>query len=149
MPIEPRSQVLDVPLSVHGAPDHAELCRLGVHPAELLDFSSNINAYGPSPAVLAAVVRTPLDRYPDDEALALRCALAEQLNVSPQCILAGNGVSELIWLVVLAFLRPLDRVLVFGPTFAEYQRMAELMRARLQIHRAQEKNRFVLSPAEI
>ncbi len=149
MPIEPRSQVLDVPLSVHGAPDHAELCRLGVHPAELLDFSSNINAYGPSPAVREAVVRTPLDRYPDDEALALRCALAEQLNVSPQCILAGNGVSELIWLVVLAFLRPLDRVLVFGPTFAEYQRMAELMRARLQIHRAQEKNRFVLSPAEI
>lgn len=149
MPIEQRSQGLDVPLAVHGAPDHAELRRLGLRPTDVLDFSSNINAYGPSPAVREAVARTPLDRYPDDEALALRDALAVHLGFSPQCILAGNGVSELIWLACLAFLRPLDRVLVFGPTFAEYERMAELMRARLQIHLAQEKNRFFLSAAEI
>lgn len=149
MPIEPRSQGLDVPLAVHGAPDHAELRRLGLCPTDVLDFSSNINAYGPSPAVWEAVARTPLDRYPDEETLALRDALAVHLGFSPQCILAGNGVSELIWLTCLAFLRPLDRVLVFGPTFAEYQRMAELMRARLQIHLAQEENRFALSPAEV
>jgi L-threonine-O-3-phosphate decarboxylase len=149
MPIKPRSQVLDVPLAVHGAPDHAELRRLGLRPAEVLDFSSNINAYGPSPAVRDAIARTPLDRYPDDEALALRAALAEHLGVSPQCILVGNGSSELIWLTSLAFLRPDDRVLVLGPTFAEYTRMAALMGARTTIQLAQEKIGFVLSPSEI
>jgi histidinol-phosphate aminotransferase len=149
MPIAPRSQVLDVPPAVHGAPDHAELRRLGLHSTELLDFSSNINAYGPSPKVRDAVARTPLDRYPDDEALALRAALAEQLQVSLSNILVGNGSLELIWLASLAFLRPLDRVLVVGPTFAEYARMAGLAGARLRYHLAQEENKFALSPSEI
>src|SRR5262245_5004352 len=124
MPITPRSQVLDVPLAVHGAPDSAELRRFGVHPEELLDFSSNINTYGPSPKVREAVAQTPMDRYPDHDALALRTTLAEYLGIAPQCILAGNGSAELIWLASLAFLRPHDRVLVLGPTFAEYARMA-------------------------
>jgi histidinol-phosphate aminotransferase len=149
MPIKPRSQVLDVPLAMHGAPDLAELRRLGLHPAEVLDFSSNINAYGPSPAVREAIARTPLDRYPDDEALALRAALAEHLCVSPQCVLAANGSSELIWLATLAFLRPLDRVLVLGPTFAEYERMAALLGAHVKTLLAKEENGFALSPSQI
>jgi threonine-phosphate decarboxylase len=149
MPITPRSQVLDAPLAVHGAPDLAELHRFGVHPAELLDFSSNINAYGPSPRVREAVARTPLDRYPDHEALDLRAALAEHLGVAPECILAGNGTSELIWLASFAFLRPLDRVLVLGPTFAEYARMAVLAGTCLKIHLTKEENGFAPSPPEI
>lgn len=149
MPVVPRSQVLDVPLAVHGAPDHAELRRLGLLSEELLDFSSNVNAYGPSPKVGEAVARTALDRYPDDKALTLRATLAEQLGVAPQCILAGNGSSELIWLASLAFLRPLDRVLVLGPTFAEYGRMAALVGVRLKNHLATQENGFVLSPSDV
>jgi L-threonine-O-3-phosphate decarboxylase len=149
MPIKPRSQVLDVPLAVHGAPDHTELRRLGLRRDEVLDFSSNINAYGPSPAVRDAIARTPLDRYPDDEALSLRSALAEHLGSSPPCILVGNGSSELIWLAALAFLCPQDRVLVLGPTFAEYAHMAALMGANLRIHFAQEKSGFALSTSGI
>jgi threonine-phosphate decarboxylase len=149
MSVELRSPVRDVPLAVHGAPDHAELRRLGLRPADVLDFSSNINAYGPSPLVRDAIARTPLDCYPDDETLALRATLAEHLNVSPQCILVGNGSSEVIWLAALAFLRPLDRMLILGPTYAEYGRVAALMGARLKIPLAQEKNDFVLPPAEI
>jgi len=139
----------DVPLAVHGAPDYGELRQLGLRPTEVLDFSSNINAYGPSPAVREAVARTPLDRYPDNDALALRGALAEHLGVSPRCVLAANGSSELIWLASLAFLRPFDRVLVLGPTFAEYERMAALRGTCLKIHRAEEKDHFALSPATI
>ena len=149
MAIKPRSQVLDVPLVVHGAPDHAELCRLGLHPAEVLDFSSNINAYGPSPAVWEAIARTPLDRYPDNETLALRATLAEHLGVSTQCVLAANGSSELIWLAALTFLRPLDHVLVLGPTFAEYERVAALLGADVEILLAKEENGFALSPSQI
>lgn len=149
MSIKPHSQELDVPLAVHGAPDHAELHRLGLRPEGILDFSSNINAYGPSPAVREAVARTPLERYPDDEALALRATLAEHLRVSPQCILAANGCSELIWLTSLVFLRPHDRVLVLGPTFAEYTRMTALRGASLRIQLTQEINGFALSASEI
>jgi histidinol-phosphate aminotransferase len=149
VPIPPRSPVKEVPLAVHGAPDHVELRRMGLDPAAVLDFSSNINAYGPSPAVRDAVARTPLDRYPDDGALALRAALSEHLGVSSSRILVGNGSAELIWLVVLAFLRPLDRVLILGPTFAEYERIAALMGAHVQSLLAKEENNFALSPSEI
>src|SRR5262249_15505088 len=58
--------------------------------------------------------------------LALRSALAQTLNVSPQRILPGNGVSELVLLAVLAFLKPGNTVLIFAPTFAEYARTARL-----------------------
>ncbi len=149
MPVKPRLEVLDVPPAVHGGLDRAELRRLGLHPAEVLDFSSNTNAYGPSPAVRDAIAQTPLDRYPDDEALALRVALAEHLGVPPPCILAGNGSSELIWLAALAFLQPLDRVLILGPTYAEYERTAALLGAQVETLLAKEENGFTLSPAEI
>jgi histidinol-phosphate aminotransferase len=149
MPIAPRSQVRDVPLAVHGAPDTAELRRFGLRAEELLDFSSNINAYGPSPKVGEAVSRTPLDRYPDQEALTLCAVLAEYLGITPLCILAGNGSAELIWLASWAFLRPSDRVLVLGPTFSEYARMAALMGADVKIHLAKEENSFALSPTEV
>jgi L-threonine-O-3-phosphate decarboxylase len=147
--MQPRSHVRDVPHAVHGTPDHAELRRLGLRPVDVLDFSSNINAYGPSPAVRDAVARTPLDRYPDNEALALRAAVAEHLGVPPPHILMANGSSELIWLAALAFLHPGDRVLILGPTFAEYARMAALRDARLRIHLAPEEKCFAPSPDEV
>lgn len=149
MAIQARSQIWEVPIAVHGAPDHAELRRLGLRPADILDFSSNINAYGPSPTMREVIARTPLDRYPDEEALALRAAVGEHLGVEPQRVLAGNGSSELIWLAASALLRPHDRVLVFGPTFAEYGRMAALMSTDLKEQLAAESNNFILSPSEI
>jgi histidinol-phosphate aminotransferase len=127
---EPRPEVLGVPPAVHGAPDFGELRELGIGPADVLDFSANVNPYGPSPAVRAAVAGSPLDRYPDRECLDLRAALAESLGVAPGCILPGNGASELIWLVALAFVRPGSRVLVLGPTFCEYDRAARLLGGR-------------------
>src|SRR4051812_10177789 len=105
----PPCGVRDALPAVHGGPDLEELGRLGLDPAGVLDFSANVNPYGPAPAVREAVADVPLDRYPDREAIALRAALAEALGVRPAQVLAGNGASELIWLAALAFLRPGDR----------------------------------------
>jgi histidinol-phosphate aminotransferase len=131
MPPEPRRPVLHVPPAVHGALDFAELHRLGIDPDEVLDFSSNTNPYGPSPAVRAALANVPLDRYPDRESLALRAALADFLGVRAGRIVVGNGASELIALVALAFVRPDSYVLIGGPTYGEYERAARLMNGRV------------------
>jgi L-threonine-O-3-phosphate decarboxylase len=133
----------------HGAPDYAELERLGLDPEGVLDFSVNSNPYGPSPAVREAVDHVPLDRYPDRESLALRHALAERLDVAPARIVAGNGTAELIWLVAIAFLQPKDRVLVVGPTFGEYGRTAALMGAQVQMWIARPEREFVADPEEV
>jgi L-threonine-O-3-phosphate decarboxylase len=133
----------------HGALDYAELERLGLDPEGVLDFSVNSNAYGPSPAVREAVARVPLDRYPDREALALRRALAERLDMAPVRLVVGNGTAELIWLVAFAFLQPKDRVLVSGPTFGEYRRAASLMGAQVQMWIAGPEQEFVADPEEV
>jgi L-threonine-O-3-phosphate decarboxylase len=111
---------------VHGGPDHAELAAAGLDPAGVIDFSANVNPYGPPPGVTAAVRRAALDRYPDRECLALRRALAARLGVDAGWIVCGNGAAELIHLLARITLRAGDTVVVAGPTFGEYARAARL-----------------------
>src|SRR5262245_66034232 len=105
---EPRPELLQIPDAVHGALDFAELDRLGLTPEAVVDFSVNGNPYGPSPRVRAAMAQVPYDRYPDREVHALRRVLATHLDVMPDHILVGNGSTELVWLVALAFVRAGD-----------------------------------------
>ena len=117
--------------------DPAELKRLGLSPADLVDFSVNSNPFGPSPRVLAAMQRVDISSYPDRHCTALRDVLAQINQVSSQEILVGNGTAELIWLAVISLLRPGDEVLIAGPTFGEYQRAAAAVGARITVIRAQ------------
>jgi histidinol-phosphate aminotransferase len=134
----------------HGAPDYVELEALGLAPGDVLDFSVNSNPYGPSPMVDQALRAVALDRYPDREAIALRRALARYHgDVSLSQIVVGNGTAELIWLVAQAFLRPGDRVLIVGPTFGEYQRVAALMGAEVVTWTASTKRAFAIEPEEV
>lgn len=118
-------------------------------PDQVLDFSANSNPYGPSPAVREALAGVPLDRYPDREALALRRALAGRLGIALDQITVGNGTAELLWLVASAFLRSGDRVLVLGPTFGEYARVAALVGARIETLTTQAEQNFVADPDEV
>ena len=121
---------------VHGALNHAELHVLGLEPHAVLDFSSNINPFGPPPRVrhvLAALDPAP---YPDRGCNELRHALAEHHNCMPNELLVGNGSNELIHLVARALLRPGDTVLVIEPTFAEYAHAARLAGAKIISWRA-------------
>jgi histidinol-phosphate aminotransferase len=121
----------------------------GFAPEDVLDFSVNGNPYGPPPGVRKALQAVPLDRYPDRDALALRRALSEHLDVSPQRIMAGNGTAELIWLIALAFVRSGDRMLVLEPTFGEYARAVTLMGAQVETWRARPESDFVIEPDQV
>ena len=80
---EPRPEAADAPPSVHGALDFGELQGLGLRPDDVLDFSANVNPYGPSPAVREALAGVPLDRYPDRECLELGAALRSRWACLP------------------------------------------------------------------
>ncbi len=142
----PRPAILAIPPVPHGAIMPAELERLGLDTEQVLDFSANINPYGPPPGVREALLTPSIARYPDPEALALRRALAHHLNQPESHILVGNGVSELIWLTALAFLEPGDRVLIVGPTYGEYARAAHLMAAEVIEWRASPQEDFAIDP---
>ena len=135
--------------AVHGALDFGELERAGLSPDSVIDFSVNSNPFGPSPVVRAALEKTPLDRYPDRESLALHRALAERLDVSPNQIVVGNGTAELIWLAAFAFVKNRENVLILGPTFGEYERAVHLMLATPQLWNALPATGFAIELAEI
>jgi histidinol-phosphate aminotransferase len=136
MPIHPRPEVEKLIPAIHGGPDYAELAALGLSPDEVIDFSANANPYGPSPQVRTALAGVPLDRYPDDQAIALRERLAQVHGLTPDHIIVGNGTAELIWLLGMAYLQRGDPVVIIGPTFGEYRAAAGLMGARVTEYRA-------------
>ncbi|MBN1438827.1 MAG: threonine-phosphate decarboxylase [Anaerolineales bacterium] len=131
----------------HGGIDSAELEALGLRPESIIDFSSNVNPFGPFPGVREALETVRLDRYPDRESHALRRALAARIGVPPDQILAGNGAAELIGLAASAFLRPGDEVLILAPTFSEYERASRRMGARPRFWTASAEDGFRLDPS--
>ena len=84
---------------VHGGIDPRELAELGVTAGEVIDFSVNINPYGPAPSVIEAIRSAALDRYPEPTARAAREALAELDGVED----AGRGAR---FFCALALARP-------------------------------------------
>lgn len=105
---------------VHGALRVAELDRLGLDPAEVIDFSASISPLGPSPRVLRAVREVDLSAYPDPDCLRLRRALSRRLGVPEEGILVGNGSTELIHLLARSHLRRGREACIFAPGFGEY-----------------------------
>jgi histidinol-phosphate aminotransferase len=92
----------------------------------------NENPLGPGPELVAAIARAvaeaapELNRYPDREAVALRCDLAVYLGhgLGPANIWAGNGSNEVMAHLFRAFAGP-DRVaLSFPPTYSMYPEYA-------------------------
>lgn len=116
---------------VHGGIDREELRAFGLRPEEVIDFSVNVNPLGPPPAVREVLASLDPSTYPDPQCRELRQAVARQLGVGPDNILAGNGSTDLIHVLARALLRPGERCLLFAPTFGEYEAAARLAGARV------------------
>ncbi len=128
----------------HGAIDHSEMKRRGIDPRDVIDFSSNVNPFGPSPRVREAVCNSILDRYPDRECLRLRETIAEREAITIDRIAVGNGSSELLQSLAQLLLRPGDDVLIVGPTYGEYARASRLTGARVEQCRATPESGFAV-----
>ncbi len=89
---------------------------------EHLDFSVNINPWGPPESVASIFGGSGqrAERYPDIEASELKKEVARFHGIKPAQVLAGNGSSELIYLA--AQLRSGKRGVIFTPAFSEYER---------------------------
>lgn len=115
----------------HGGLHPRELREYGFAPEDILDFSVNSNPFGPSPKVLEALKAVDISTYPERDSHALVSALATLNGVEEDQIMVGNGTSELIWLASHASLEPGEAVLIIGPTFGEYARVALALGAKV------------------
>jgi len=141
-PFSAREFLAKIASAHHGALNYAELAQKGISPADVLDFSSNVNPFGPPAGVADALLSADLIGYPDRESLSLRRLLAERHGAGMAQIVVGNGTAELIWLVCFAFLQAGDVVLQAAPTFGEYARCARLMGAEVVSVWAKESDGF-------
>jgi threonine-phosphate decarboxylase len=114
----------------------------------LLDFSTSLNPLGPPPAVYRALRRqlqggAALEHYPDPACTVLRERLVALHGVAPNQVVLGNGSSELIQAIPLAFC--CRRVAIVEPTYTEYLRASLLARAAVT-HWLAEGDDFVPEP---
>lgn len=133
----------------HGGSREGELRALGIDPSEIVDFSVNVNPYGPSAAVVRAIREASIERYPDPTAWAARQALAETCAVDADEVVLGNGAADLLWTLARVLLRPSATVLVVEPTFSEFRSAALSMEARVFEWRARAIDGFAVDLAEV
>ena len=121
---------------------HQAAMRLGMPLKDLIVLSRNENPYGPSPAVGAALQEGPFHRYPDSRPFLE--ALAGYTGFSPEWLVAGAGMDEIISTICRIFLGRGDRALIPVPTYNYYALAAGLCGARPEYQTRAES--FALHP---
>lgn len=112
---------------------------------DVLDFSVNVNPYGPSEEVLEAAKRSmdEVSLYPDSQCRRLRKRLAEKKSLPEEYFLFGNGAAELFFSVVLAE-KP-KKALLPIPAFAEYEQALRTVGCEIIYHELKRENNFALT----
>lgn len=100
--------------------------KAGRSPGDILDFSANINPLGPPdwlrPLISSRV--SSLAHYPDPQCTELIHAFAQKFEIPPDEVIAGNGSTEILYLLPRVI--QASRVLVPVPSYADYATAAEL-----------------------
>jgi len=102
----------------------------------VIKLNTNENPYPPSPKVMEAVRALGTDalrKYPDPSSAAFREACAKRYGCpSADWVLAGNGMDELLALVIRTFVDPGEDVLAGYPTYSLYEVLCQLHGCRMR-----------------
>lgn len=142
----------------HGGNVWQAAAELGCSVEEIIDFSSSVNPFGPPDWVYSLIDRkkTAIAHYPDPFCSALRDRIASSYGISQSEILAGNGTSELLYLLPRALNS--ERAVIPVPSYVDYEysaraaRLAVLnipMEGRFGFRLPTEKLQAVLRPGDI
>lgn len=112
----------------------------------VIDFSANLNPYGPPARVLEGFRDADVSRYPDPEYTNLRSRLAERLGVEARHVGIGNGSAEILFCLARAFVRPGDAALALAPAFGDYTAALAAAGAGIVEEHASEASGFVWEP---
>ncbi|MCY3024072.1 MAG: cobyric acid synthase [Planctomycetota bacterium] len=116
----------------------------GLPAAQLLDFSANLNPLGPPEWLRPAISSTvsSLVNYPDPENTALVAAVAARYGARADEVLAGNGSTELLYLLPPAL--EAGRAVIPVPCYSDYARAARLAGCPIVSVPLREADGFVL-----
>ncbi len=120
--MNPRQHVQNIEHCVHG----------GCSIRGIKDFSVNLNPYGPPDFVFDALKAgiEEIRHYPDVECTALKTRIARKFGCSQSEILVAAGVTELIQLIAIGFVK--TRAIIPAHTYGEYERAVRIAGAAVK-----------------
>jgi len=126
--LDKTEKIKDHPMSApHGGNLTTAVLATGLEREDFLDFSVNLNPLG-LPSCVQTICSHAIDllsEYPDPNYGELKRALANALDVSTDCVMVGNGSTELIYLLPHLLERGKE-ILIVAPCFSEYERAFQL-----------------------
>jgi histidinol-phosphate/aromatic aminotransferase/cobyric acid decarboxylase-like protein len=103
----------------------------GGAPAGWLELSANLAPHGTPEAVRNAIARASYSAYADLDATAAERHLAAESRVDPSWVMLTAGATEALRLAMDALIEPGETVVIVGPTYGEYARVAARRGARV------------------
>lgn len=94
--------------------------------SDLIDFSANINPMGP-PNWMSSLIQSEVENlvhYPDPRASQLVASLADHYGVDTEEVLAGNGSTEILYMVPRIVGK--QRAIVPVPSYVDYAKVSYL-----------------------
>ncbi len=134
------------PVTGHGG-DVVRLAReRGIEPAAIIDFSANLNPLGPPDWLREVLSRaiSELGHYPDPGCTSFLEALSRRFDVPSETLVAGNGTSELIF--VLPRVLEKTRALIPSPAYIDYRRAAVQHGVQVEEPVLSEEHGFAIDP---
>ncbi len=89
---------------------------------DIIKLASNENPLGPSPMAMEAIKRAAgrVNLYPDGNAFYLKNELAEHLEITPECLIFGNGSHDVLQIIGETYISPDDEVIYSESAFLVY-----------------------------
>jgi threonine-phosphate decarboxylase len=128
----------------HGGDVWGAARRRGISVRGIVDFSASINPLGLAPEARRRLKRDIdlIGHYPDKRQEELRALIASREGVHPDCILFGNGATQLIHCIPRA--RACRKAMIIEPSFSEYRAAAESRGAKVVEFRTEAEKSFEL-----
>ena len=146
-------QVMNTKPQFHGSDLETVEAYYHIPKEQIVSFGANVNPLGLSKNVKEKLAQNldVLSSYPDRNYSELKKSISTYLGKqcentsdapSPECIIVGNGSTELISLLIQTK-RP-KKALLLGPTYSEYSRELSLIGSTLEYYCLKEENDFHL-----
>ncbi|MEE4111558.1 MAG: aminotransferase class I/II-fold pyridoxal phosphate-dependent enzyme, partial [Desulfobacteraceae bacterium] len=105
----------------HGGNIYRLAQQLNCRPSDISDMSANVNPMGPMPALIDHLQAgiAAIAALPEVDAGGIVGAFSRYYGIDPRLVMAGNGTTELIYLIPRAV--GAKKALVVGPTYADYR----------------------------
>jgi threonine-phosphate decarboxylase len=133
----------------HGGNIYQLAQRLGCRPSDISDMSANVNPLGPMPELIDHLKASlpVIAALPEVDAGGVVEAFSRFYGIDPGQVLAGNGTTELIYLIPRAL--GLKKALVVGPTYSDYRDACAMNRMPCDHWICREEDDFTPDPQAI